>query len=100
MTVRSYHELVNHVGHALECVESCAGTNVAVVCIECSEVLVNFEAISPGRPALARPTCADLQTTVGSLDWLLTVIGELDRRDLQEPIRVARAFVQATLDAS
>lgn len=55
--------------------------------------------VSAGLPR-ARPTREDMRTTVRTLDWILAIVGEQDRPDLQEPIHLARAFTQATLAAS
>jgi len=43
MSVNNYNELSRHVGHNIECVEYGNGYNVALECVDCGEVLMDFD---------------------------------------------------------
>lgn len=43
MGVHDYEDLAQHVGHQLECVRYGSGQNVAVECLDCCCVLVDFD---------------------------------------------------------
>ena len=45
MSATNYNELNLHVGHTLECVSYGNGYNVAVECVDCNEVIVDFDII-------------------------------------------------------
>jgi hypothetical protein len=42
MSVSSYEGIAAHVGHRIECV-SYAGENAAIECLDCNEVLIDFD---------------------------------------------------------
>jgi len=39
-----YHDLGSHVGHEIECVAYANGANVALECLTCGCVLIDFDA--------------------------------------------------------
>lgn len=43
MSAQSYDELHSHIGHDIACVEYGDGLNVAVECVTCSEILLDFD---------------------------------------------------------
>lgn len=43
MAVSSYDELVSHAGHRIECVVYGDNQNVAVECVDCSIILLDFD---------------------------------------------------------
>lgn len=43
MGIDSYEELQSHVGHTIECVGYADGRNVALECLDCSTVLMDFD---------------------------------------------------------
>ncbi len=56
MGVHNYKDLRNHVGHKLECVEYGDGDNVAVDCITCGVVLIDFDRnLDKPTPAISDP---------------------------------------------
>ncbi len=44
MSASTYEQLRNHVGHEIECVEYGDGDNIAIECLDCCEVLIDFDA--------------------------------------------------------
>lgn len=59
MAVRSYSQLRNHIGHEIDCIaygkQGRPPDNVAVECITCNEVLMEFDRDS--GESLACPVC-------------------------------------------
>ena len=45
MAVSSYRDLASHIGHHVEVVEYAGGENVAVECVTCHTVLLDFNAV-------------------------------------------------------
>lgn len=43
MSVLSAIEVATHIGHEVEVVSYANGQNVAIECVDCSEVIVDFE---------------------------------------------------------
>ena len=50
MAVASYGDLANHLGHEFECVSYGEGENVALECVTCNEVMIDFD--RPANPFL------------------------------------------------
>jgi hypothetical protein len=46
------------------------------------------------RAAISLPSDAELGVTVSTLDWLLAIVEEHDRDDLERPLRFARALAE------
>lgn len=57
MGVHNYAELMGHVGHEIACVTYGHRANVALECVDCSEILLDFD-----RDAPAEPDYDDLRT--------------------------------------
>jgi hypothetical protein len=53
MSVNSYADLRSHVGHKIECVVYGDEDNVAIECITCCEVLLDYDNQSTSTPAQA-----------------------------------------------
>lgn len=81
MAVNSYDELKAHVNHELECVSYGLGENVAVECMTCGTVLIDFDRdFSPRTPPTSSPNdsqvneegvcsiCARSSHTLASID--------------------------------
>ncbi len=49
MSASTYEQLRNHIGHTIECVEYGGGDNIAVECVDCCEVLLDFDAPEEGE---------------------------------------------------
>ena len=47
MSTQNYHELAKHIGHKIVCVSYGQRENVAIECMECSEVLLDFDRLEP-----------------------------------------------------
>jgi hypothetical protein len=43
MSVQTYNELASHFGHPLDIAIYGVGNNVAIECMECNEVLLDFD---------------------------------------------------------
>jgi hypothetical protein len=43
VSASTYEELAGHVGHDIECVTYADGENVAVECVECGCVIIDFD---------------------------------------------------------
>ena len=43
MSVSNYSDLLQHVGHSFECVTYGGGVNVALECMTCNEVLIDYD---------------------------------------------------------
>ncbi len=85
--------LARHLGHSVR-ITARGDESIILFCLDCHQLVMS------AHPSSIRPTREDMQTTVRTLDWLLTIVGEHDRPDLQQPLRLTRAFTQATLAAS
>jgi Lar family restriction alleviation protein len=60
MGAHSYSDLMEHVGHKIECVTYANGANVAVECLTCSTVLMDFD-----RPDIAPcPFCGEQDSQI------------------------------------
>ncbi len=94
MTNSDIHLILGrHVEHSVRIAER-GDQSIVLLCVDCNQVMMSADAPP------ARHTREDMQTTVRTLDWMLSIVGEQERSDLEEPMRLAGAFTQATLAAS
>lgn len=62
MSVNSYTELLEHVNHEIECVAYGDDANVAIECVTCGEVLVDYD-----QPATTDPEASDFLSHGGGI---------------------------------
>jgi hypothetical protein len=53
MSVNNYNDLLTHFGHDIECVVYGDNDNVAIECITCGEVLMDYDRPPTPAPAAA-----------------------------------------------